>query len=186
MRVIAGNAKGRILKAPPGLDTRPVTDFIKEAIFNVIGPYLNGKTFLDLFSGSGSMGIEAKSRGASKVVLVENDHRAIKVIRQNLQNCNFDQEVLVVKGDVFKVVSQFTKEQFDYVYIDPPFKRLDYYDKLVKDTAVLTGTTGTIIIRSPKNYEMVVDPESPLTVLKRYSYGESVVNYLVRKMETQI
>ena len=87
MRVIACKAKGKRLKAPPGLSTRPVTDMIKEALFNVLGSDIMGSRFLDLFAGSGSVGIEALSRGAAQVVFIDLDARAIRVLKENLDNC---------------------------------------------------------------------------------------------------
>ena len=87
MRVIAGSARRLLLKTPDGLDTRPTTDRIKETLFNMLMPYLSGAIFVDLFSGSGGIGIEALSRGARKAYFVENSQKAIDCITDNLQHC---------------------------------------------------------------------------------------------------
>ena len=133
MRVIAGLSKGRRLKVPKGPDIRPITDFIKGALFNTIGPYLEGQTFLDLFAGSGAVGIEALSRMAENAVFVEHNPQAIAVIHENLKSCQLEAGARVIQGDVFRIVVKLCKErsQFDIVYVDPPFRQVSYYAKIM-------------------------------------------------------
>jgi len=178
LRVIAGQCKGRKLKVPVGPDIRPITDQIKEALFNTIGPYLEGQAFLDLFAGSGAVGIEALSRMAENAVFVEYNPQAVKIIKDNLDSCQLASRATVIRGDVFVVVDQFIRKQrkFDIVYIDPPFRQDSYYSKIMDSAASLLGKDGIVIIRSPKSLEM------PITIggLNRYrckSYGDSVLNY---------
>ena len=90
MRVVSGSCKGKHLKAVPGNTTRPTTDKVKEAIFNMIGPYFDGGIGLDLFAGSGGLGIEALSRGLDKVIFVDRDGKAIQTIRENIHSCGFE------------------------------------------------------------------------------------------------
>ena len=110
MRVISGSAKGRKLKAPPGLNTRPITDMIKGALFNVWGTRVAGCTLLDLFAGSGSVGIEALSRGAQKVVFVDNSRAAVQVIKENLSNCRFDQTLTIYPNDVSSILKLLNRQ----------------------------------------------------------------------------
>ena len=99
MRVISGSQKGRILKAVPGKTTRPTTDKVKEAIFNMIGPYFNGGYGLDLFAGSGGLGIEGLSRGLDKVIFIDFDYKAIRTIKENVNICRFESMAEIYKND---------------------------------------------------------------------------------------
>ncbi len=119
MRVIAGRAKGISLQAVPSSGTRPVSDRVKEAIFNILGEAVVGSHFLDLFAGTGSVGIEALSRGADQVVFVEKHSRAISTIRGNLQRTGLQAGARVVQADVFKFLLN-DPEPFDLIYIAPP------------------------------------------------------------------
>ena len=110
MRVIAGSARRLLLKTPDGLDTRPTTDRIKETLFNMLMPYLSGAIFVDLFSGSGGIGIEALSRGARKAYFVENSQKAIDCITDNLQHTHLNEQAVVVKQDVFAAIRGSIRE----------------------------------------------------------------------------
>lgn len=125
MRVISGSARGRKLKAPEGLTTRPTTDRIKESLFNIIAPDLFECRFLDLFSGSGSMGIEAVSRGAQKAVLVDSDRNSINVIRDNVTATGFQGKTEIMGCDVSSAIATLgnRKEKFDIIFMDPPYNK---------------------------------------------------------------
>jgi 16S rRNA (guanine(966)-N(2))-methyltransferase RsmD len=178
LRVIAGLSKGRRLKVPKGPDIRPVTDTIKEAFFNTIGPYLEGQSFLDLFAGSGAMGIEALSRLAERAVFVERNPQAVAVILENLKSCQLDSRARVMRGDVFRIVVRLAaeKDQFDIVYVDPPFRQVTYYTKIMGDLRVLLNHEGMAIVRSPKSLTMP-DEVAGLVRVRISTYGDSVLNY---------
>ncbi len=120
VRVIAGAAKGRRLKMVPGAGTRPVMDRVKEALFNILGGAIPGCRFLDLFAGTGSVGIEALSRGAARAVFVENNPAALRVIRENLQITGLADRAEVVAADVFRYLDRPPVEAFEFIYIAPP------------------------------------------------------------------
>ncbi|MDM5189637.1 16S rRNA (guanine(966)-N(2))-methyltransferase RsmD [Bacillus sp. DX4.1] len=124
MRVVSGKCKGHPLKAVPGNTTRPTTDKVKEAIFNMIGPYFEGGTALDLFGGSGGLGIEALSRGIDKAIFVDRDNKAIKVIHQNLESCKVQEQAEVYRNDAERAVKALIKRElsFDLILLDPPYK----------------------------------------------------------------
>lgn len=124
IRVIAGEAKGRRLIGPVGTAFRPTTGRVKEFIFSYIGPDIQDARVLDLFSGSGSLGIEALSRGAAAVTFVEKDSAQTRMIRENVRLCRFEDRVKVFGGDVFAKMAELheTKSCFDFILADPPFK----------------------------------------------------------------
>ena len=118
MRVIAGTAKGRRLYAPKGMETRPITAKIKEALFNIWQDRIHGSDFLDLFAGSGSIGIEALSRGADYVVFVDKSRKAVEMIKKNMGICGFRSGYDIYQDDVFRRIGWLEKNEvmFDIIY----------------------------------------------------------------------
>lgn len=131
MRVIAGSARRLLLKAPEGMDTRPTTDRIKETLFNMIQDELYHCRFLDLFSGSGGIGIEALSRGGELAVFVENSPKAVEVIRNNLKTTHLEDRAMVMNCDVQTALNRLEERgmSFDFIFMDPPYNHL--YEKQV-------------------------------------------------------
>ncbi|GKU78578.1 16S rRNA (guanine(966)-N(2))-methyltransferase RsmD [Paenibacillus sp. L3-i20] len=132
MRVIAGVARGRALKAVPGTNTRPTTDKVKEAIFSMIGPYFDGGTALDLFAGTGGLGIEAWSRGADKIILVDKEKISIDIIRLNVKTAGADSAAEIYRNDAERALKALAKRdlKFTLVFLDPPY-RMTEMDKLM-------------------------------------------------------
>lgn len=128
MRVIAGTARRLPLKTIEGRDTRPTTDRIKETLFNILQPDIAGCRFLDLFAGSGGIGIEALSRGAECAVFVENGRRQAACIRENLEFTHLSDRARVLTEDVSSAIARLSREEpFDFVFMDPPYgKGLEY------------------------------------------------------------
>lgn len=180
MRVIAGKAKGHPLAAPDGMKTRPITDKIKEALFSTWQMQIVGAYFLDLFAGSGSMGIEAISRGAEKAVFVEKDRRAVDVIKKNLAACKFTDGYKVYKDNVFRRIEclKVEGERFDIIYLDPPFMVDEIFVAVMEalsDGQLLT-VDGIIVIRTKKEKEMP-DEIGKLRKYKFKTYGISSVHF---------
>lgn len=121
MRVIAGTARSLPLRTPEGMDTRPTTDRIKETLFNMLQAYVPGSVFVDLFSGSGGIGIEALSRGAAKAYFIENAPKAISCIRQNLTFTKLEDRAIVLRQDVFSGLSGISESAVDVIFMDPPY-----------------------------------------------------------------
>lgn len=180
MRVVAGKAKGKKLKAPRGIKTRPITDMIKEALFNVLGPRVYEAAFLDLFAGSGSVGIEALSRGASPVFFVDNDAAAVAVITENIRNCDFSEDFAIYRHDVFQALKVLEKRAilFDYIYVDPPFNQESVFDKIMTTLgpAMLVAPGGMVILRTQRKMSML-DRYGNLSRTRITRYGESVLHY---------
>ncbi|HKM03716.1 MAG TPA: 16S rRNA (guanine(966)-N(2))-methyltransferase RsmD [Lachnospiraceae bacterium] len=121
MRVIAGKARSLNLKSPVGEDTRPTTDRIKETLFNILQPHLADCVFVDLFSGSGAIGIEALSRGAAKCYFVENGQNAFTSMMDNITFTKLIDESIILKQDVFFAVKNSINEKVDIIFMDPPY-----------------------------------------------------------------
>lgn len=147
MRVIAGSARRLLLKSPEGLDTRPTTDRIKETLFNMLMPNLPDAVFIDLFSGSGGIGIEALSRGANKAYFVENNQKAVACITENLEHTHLSDRAVVLKQDVFAALRGSIRDTADIIFLDPPYQQ--EYDRkvleLLRDAAFVTDDTLIVV-----------------------------------------
>ncbi len=157
MRVISGSARGLKLKAPDGLSTRPTTDRIKESLFNIISADLYDCCFLDLFSGSGGIGIEALSRGAKKAVLVDSDFKSIAVIKDNIKSARVSDRAEVLKCDVNAAVAKLgsRNEKFDIIFMDPPYNR-GFVESALKSIvkADILNNDGYIIAEQSKEDDL--------------------------------
>ena len=170
MRVIAGRAKGIQLQPVPGSGTRPISDRVKESVFNILGNWIVGARVLDLFAGTGSVGIEALSRGAAEATFVERYPRAISVIRDNLRRTRLQAEAHIVQADVFRYL-EGEPEGFDLIYIAPP-----QYQGLWKSTLLaLEANPGwlqhhglAIVQIFPKEYEPLSLVQLELTDERKY------------------
>ncbi|MDE6169323.1 MAG: 16S rRNA (guanine(966)-N(2))-methyltransferase RsmD [Acetatifactor sp.] len=121
MRVIAGTARSLPLKTPEGLDVRPTTDRIKETLFNMLQDEVPGAVFVDLFSGSGAIGIEALSRGAQKAYFVDNGSRALSCIQKNLLFTKMENRAIVIKQDAVSALGNIHEKEVDLIFMDPPY-----------------------------------------------------------------
>ena len=120
LRIIGGKARGRKIKSVPGETTRPITDKVRQALFNIIGPDIQGSTFLDLFAGTGSVGIEALSRGAEFACFVDLNWQPITTVRENLKSTGLQAGAEVIRADAFTFLERPSGYHFDYVFIAPP------------------------------------------------------------------
>lgn len=147
MRVIAGTARSLRLKTPEGMDTRPTTDRIKETLFNMLQPYLSDAVFIDLYSGSGAIGIEALSRGARHAYFVENNRQALACIADNLQFTKLTDRATILKQDVLSALTGIHEKEADVIFMDPPYER-DYEKHvlhMLKDMPYVTDNTLIVI-----------------------------------------
>ncbi len=168
MRVITGTARGRKLISPEGFDVRPTTDKVKESVFNIIQFELNDAYVLDLFAGSGQMGIEALSRGASKAVFVDSSKKSLETVKKNIELCRFSDCAEAVFQDAFSYLSS-TSKKFDIVFLDPPYhkslcnKALELISRCLTDNA--------IIICETQNDEELPDKIKDIELVKEYCYS---------------
>lgn len=173
MRIISGQARGRKLIAPDGLDTRPTTDRVKESMFNLIIPYIPTNNVLDLFAGSGALGIEALSRGCKRGVFVEQDKAALSVIKKNLELSRQSEKAEVITGDAFTYLKQ-TGTRFDIIFLDPPYSKglLTRAIEVIAQRKLLSDG-GIIVAEGEVNGEE--PPVGCFEILKRAKYGKTTV-----------
>lgn len=179
MRVIGGSAKRRRLVAPPGRSIRPTADRVKEALFNILAPKVPGARFLDLFAGTGSIGIEALSRGATRVVFVDRSPRAVNLIRENLRRTGMSQKSAVFGQDALTALNLLGRkgERFDLIYIDPPYKK-GYETKALRSIAgrCLLAPGGLAVCESDCRDELPETVED-LVLVRRERYGDTVLSF---------
>lgn len=172
MRVIAGTAKRLQLKTLEGLDTRPTTDRIKETLFNMIDPWIADCDFLDLFAGSGGIGIEALSRGAREAAFVEKNPKAMAIIKENLKHTRFEMNALTYQMDVCAALVRLDgRKQFDYIFMDPPYNCLLERKVLEEVSRMnLLKENGMIIVEASLQTEFDYLDDFGYTLVKEKKY----------------
>ena len=179
MRVITGKARGVQLKTPQGLQTRPTSDRVKEALFSIIQFDIPGTRVLDLFGGTGQLGIEALSRGAKSAVFVDAGEKACTLIRENLRLCKMEKDALVVRAD-YLVYLEHCTERFDVIFLDPPYAEIFLEKALKKITEIdILESGGIIVAERPVGKELFLDFPG-FTRSKDYKYGQTLLT-LYRK-----
>lgn len=169
MRVITGSARGRKLEQLSGDDVRPTTDRVKEAVFSIIQFNIQGRRFLDLFAGSGQMGIEALSRGAAEAVFVDNRRESVEVVKRNLKTTGFDKNSRVIPMESISYLSA-NREPFDIVFLDPPYGTGLLQNALEKVESVMRKG-GIVMCESPFTEELP-DKLTEFVKYREYKYGK--------------
>ena len=174
MRVITGKARGVQLKTPEGMLTRPTADRVKEALFSIINFDLPGAAVLDLFGGTGQLGIEALSRGANSAVFVDQREDACKIIRENLRRTKLETQAKVVRSDYLDYLRR-SREQFDIILLDPPYAEvfLENALKCIAEIDILK-TGGIIVAERPVEKELPFEFEG-YTRSRDYKYGKTLL-----------
>lgn len=180
MRVITGSARGRRLTAPEGLDVRPTTDKVKEAVFSAVQFELEDAYVLDLFAGSGQMGIEALSRGAARAVFVDSSQRAVRCINENLRNTGFERASEVISRDSYDYI-RHTNKSFDIIILDPPYRQ-GHVAALLPLAAKKLSPGGYIICEYESDAQEPSAPEG-LKLRKTYRYGKINVSIFYPEAE---
>ena len=180
MRVLTGQSKGKTLRVPRGKSLRPTTARIKKSMFDILGPEVSGTRVLDLFSGSGNLGIEALSMGAESCVFVEKNSAAAGIIAQNLRSCGYTEQSRILNFDFRKALSMLSAENcgFDLVFIDPPY---EFYEKtdphaLAREIRDAVWEKGIMVIEHPSGNVM----KSEGFHVRTRKYGGTSVSFLRR------
>ena len=179
MRVITGSARGRRLKELEGMETRPTTDRVKEGLFSAIQFEIEGRKVLDLFAGTGQLGIECLSRGAASAVFVDRRADAVKLIRENLKITELQDRARVVAGDSMEFLKSL-KERFDIVLLDPPYAAGLLEPAIAHLTAFdILNPHGIIVAEHPAERSLQ-PPAAPYRVRRAYRYGKIAVTVICR------
>ena len=179
MRVVTGKARGRRLKTPEGEAVRPTTDSVKEALFNIIQGDIEGRRVLDLFAGSGQLGIEALSRGAAETVFVDSSRDSVKLVKENLRLCGF--EANVIQSDALKYLESCGR--FDIIFVDPPYDS-ELYERVLEAVARLDLLrSGGVIMVEARKERALPDMQEPYVKKKEYNYGKVKLAVYERRAE---
>lgn len=183
MRVIGGIYGGRKIKSPKGKNTRPTSDMVREALFNILGNKVLNSTFIDVFAGTGAVGLEALSRGSKEVFFVEKDPNAYKLILQNLESLGIKDKINVIKKDALEGLKILNKKGiiFDIIFMDPP-----YYKNLIlpclefiKNSAL--ATPETIIVLQHAYNENFINELAGFKLLKQKKYGDTLLTFMAKE-----
>ncbi|MDR0821744.1 MAG: 16S rRNA (guanine(966)-N(2))-methyltransferase RsmD [Oscillospiraceae bacterium] len=174
MRIITGRLRGRKLRQPTGNDIRPTTDIVKEAVFSIIQFDIEGKVFLDLFSGTGQMGLEAFSRGAAKVYFADSSAESVKLIKKNVESCDIeDSSCLVIKNTHASALLKSLTEKVGVAFLDPPFER-GHLEKHLPLLVPCMSDDGIIICEHEVGLELPREVDT-FAVHKTYKYGKTAL-----------
>ena len=189
MRVIAGSAKGRPLKAVPGMNTRPTTDKVKEAIFSMIGPYFDGGLVLDLFAGTGGLGIEALSRGADRAIFVDKEKQSVDIVRHNTSAAGVSDRAEIYRNDAERAIKALAKrgQGFRLVFLDPPY-RMTNMDELLGELAAsgLLEHDATIVVEHDAAHLYPERFGGGFEQRRSVKYGDTAVTiYTFRQLTTE-
>ena len=172
MRIVAGSFKGRRLVAPPGSATRPTSDRVREALFSVLGPWVQGARVLDLFAGSGALGLEALSRGAATAVFVDRSQRAIAAIRTNLEALGVDADVHRMEAHAALRAALGRREAYDLVFLDPPYRHAAGLGRKLSETLLpVLAPAARVVTESDRRDPLALD----LPLSDERCYGDTVI-----------
>lgn len=178
MRIIAGEARGRSLAAPRGMDTRPTLDRVRESLFNILRPYLTDARVLDLFAGSGALGLEAISRGAAEAVFVDNAHAAQEAVRRNIDTLGMADRASLLRCDWHAALRRLAGEaaRFDLIFLDPPYN-MPHTDALLAQLREggLLAEDALVVYEHAK--ELPPDMTG-WTLADQRGYGDTVISFL--------
>lgn len=174
MRVIAGEFRSRRLRTIPGLDTRPTPDRLRETLFDILAPRIQGAVFLDAYAGSGAVGIEAISRGAAQAIFIENSRAAAAIIRENLKNLAIEERAEVVAAKVRTALPRFTP---DIVFLDPPYDAAGEYE------AALRAARAPLVIAQHSSRLRLREDYGPLRRFRSVRQGDNVLSFYQARTE---
>jgi len=176
MRVITGKARGVTLKTPDGMQTRPTSDRVKEALFSIINFDIPGARVLDLFGGTGQLGIEALSRGAKSATFVDAGEPACRLIRENLKRTKLEADGKVVRNDYLAYLNR-CREQYDIIFLDPPYAEVFLENSLKRIAEIdILQSNGIIVAERPLGKELPWELEG-FTRSKDYKYGNTLLTF---------
>ena len=179
MRIVAGKNKGNILKSPKDLSVRPTSEKVREALFDILGTSVGEICFLDLFAGTGAVGIEALSRGTKKVIFIEKELKCIKIIKENLEKTENSQNAIVYKIDFLSGLKLLAKKNYllDYIFLDPPYNRGLINISLLEISKLPILRKNGVLIAQHYKKEKVMENLNNLKLFNQRRYGECYLSF---------
>jgi 16S rRNA (guanine966-N2)-methyltransferase len=174
VRIIAGELKGRRLTAPDWEGVRPTSDKLRETLFNVLGPQVAGARFLDAYAGTGAVGVEAVSRGAAHVTFVDQDRRAVELVRRNLLHCGREDGYAIIRVD-FATLTALDTQPFDIIFLDPPYGAAAMTAALA--AAARLASAGTRVVIEHAKRDTPPAAVDTLTLLRQLGSGDSALAF---------
>ncbi|MED0756743.1 16S rRNA (guanine(966)-N(2))-methyltransferase RsmD [Aneurinibacillus thermoaerophilus] len=177
MRVIAGSKKGHPLQAVPGKSTRPTVDKVKEAIFSMIGPYFEGGLVLDLYAGTGGLGIEALSRGAERCIFIDANRKAVHVIFQNLGTTGLRDQAEVYRNDANRALNALKKRKLSFriVFLDPPYAEQQIESQIAMMIDYRLLAPGAVIVAEHDAKDILCNRIGGVVKIKEVTYGQTTI-----------
>ena len=184
MRIISGKARGTKLYTLEGMNTRPTLDRVKESIFNIIQNKIEDSKVLDLFAGSGAIGLECISRGAKEAILCDKSKEAIEIIKKNAQKTHMEEQVQILNTDYETCLEKIKKQQFDIIYLDPPYETNYIVEALKKIIKFEMATNESIIIVETDDEKRILKEIEDLEVkiVDKRKYGRATIIFLKSEM----
>lgn len=184
MRIISGKAKGTKLDTLEGLNTRPTLDRVKESVFNIIQSDLQDCIFLDVFAGSGAIGLEAASRGAQEVFMCEQSKQAIKIIEKNIQKTHLEQQIKLYNMDFKQMLSTKIDKKVDIVYIDPPYSTNYAYEtlKILLEKEII-NEKSIVIVETDRDEVLEELEKLEIKIIDKRKYGRAYIVFLTKRLE---
>lgn len=183
MRITGGMAKGHKLSGPKTAVVRPTADMVKEALFNILAPYIDETVFLDLFAGTGSVGLEAISRGAREVYFVDNKRQCVQLIKNNASLLRVSDKAKIISADAIAAVDLLSRKQvrFDIIFMDPPYE-MGYIIKTLKAiiTTDILNKDGILVVQRSKREALGLDGVG-WSVYKERAYGDTILDFIRRE-----
>ncbi len=181
MRIISGTSKGRKLATPRTHFLRPTSDRVKESLFNILRDDIEGKAVLDLFAGTGNLGIEALSRGAQKAIFVENGRQALRLIQKNLKQAGLEDKSEIIPKDATDAIGMLNQrgESFDVILMDPPYERGWIQKTLMKLNSHPIVHQNTILVIERVRWEPLPDPLEGWNLIRHRRIGDTVLSFLI-------
>jgi len=178
MRITGGEARGRLVESPDGLSVRPTASKIRQAIFNILAKHVGQARFLDVFAGTGLIGIEAMSRGAASLVAIEQNRQMVKAIEQSLKTLGYEGEVIC--ADYQRALSTLPPAQFDIIYVDPPYKT-NFPTQAVEavERYDLLDSAGVLVVEHARSYKFLENWQL-LRKIDCREYGQSAISFFAK------
>lgn len=183
MRIISGTSRGRRLVAPKNQSLRPTSDRVKESIFNILGEGVKGKMVLDLFAGTGNLGIEALSRGAKRTLFVEKGRQALRIIQRNLLQCGVERRSEIIPKDVNRAIGILRErgESFDVIFMDPPYQKGLIQKTLTKLSSYRIFHEDSILVIEHDRREPLPETVEGWDLIRQRKIGDTLISFLTPK-----